>query len=97
MRRILLISNSSGICIKKELEKQGCIVDFFYDKPNEGVICKTLGRIDFRPYRYVLTKYYKCIYEKVKKYRYDTIFFIRGEYVTEAALKFFHLYGWKCV
>lgn len=106
MRRILLISNSSGIYIKKELEKQGFIVDFFNDKPNEGFICKTLGRIDFIPYRYVLTTYYKRIYEKIKKYKYDIIFFIRGEYVTEAALDFFRnkmkeskfiLYMWDSV
>lgn len=106
MSRILLIVNLGGVCIKKELERKGFIVDYFNDKPNDKFICKTLGRVDFKPYRYVLTQYYKRILQRVKNYKYDIILFIRGEYVTERALKIFRkelraskfiLYMWDSV
>lgn len=90
-KRILLIAlteYSKGII--SELQNMGATVDYMCDKPNDGVVCKTLGRLKFKPYMRVIEKYYQ---EKVRGYssnRYDFILSIRGEYtpvVSVQALK----------
>lgn len=87
-KRILLIAlteYSKGIV--SELQNMGAIVDYMCDKPNDGVICKTLGRLKFKPYIKVIERYYE---EKVNNFssnKYDYILAIRGEYTPEASIK----------
>lgn len=87
-KRVLLIAlteYSKGIIA--ELQKMGAKVDYMCDKPNNGVICKSLGRLKFKPYMSVIEKYYR---EKIKEYsanHYDYILSIRGEYTPVESVK----------
>ncbi len=87
-KRILLIALpgfSRGII--KQMKDLGAEADYIGDKPNEGVVCKTLGRLGFKWYQKVLTKYYaKKIAERANR-DFDYILVIRGEYTTPCALK----------
>ena len=76
---------SNGIV--KMMQKIGLQVDYFNDKPNDGVICKTLGRYKVPMYQKVLEKYYKGVIETVKDKEYDYILIIRGEYTPISSLK----------
>ena len=86
-KRILLIAlseYSDGII--KEMLAMGADVDYICDKPNNGAICKTLGRIKFKPYMKTIRDYYsKCIRERAHK-QYDFILSIRGEYTPVESL-----------
>lgn len=87
-KKILLIAlpgYPDGII--KQMKQLGAEVDFINDKPNEGVICKTLGRLQIPLYLRIIDSYY---YEKINALRhkqYDYILVIRGEYTTVEALK----------
>ena len=76
---------SNGIV--KAMQKAGLEVDYFNDKPNDGVVCKTLGRYKVPMYQKVLEKYYKGIIENIKGKEYDYILIIRGEYTPINSLK----------
>ncbi|MBO5098296.1 MAG: capsular biosynthesis protein CpsH [Agathobacter sp.] len=76
---------SNGIV--KAMQKVGLEVDYFNDKPNDGVICKTLGRYKVPMYQKVLEKYYAGIIDSVKDKEYDYILIIRGEYTPINSLK----------
>lgn len=86
-KRILLIAlseYSDGII--KEMSDMGADVDYICDKPNNGVMCKTLGRMKFEPYMNVIRSYYtKCIRGIAHK-QYDYILSIRGEYTPVESL-----------
>ena len=87
-KSVLLISlsgYSNGIV--KEMEALGASVDYINDKPNDGFICKTLGRLQIKFYQNIITKYYSEQINKLKKRDYDYILAIRGEYTTSDALK----------
>ena len=80
-KRILLIAlteYSKGII--QELQHMGAIVDYMCDKPNNGVVCKTLGRMKFKPYLKVINNYYKDKVRGFSANKYDYILSIRGEY-----------------
>lgn len=66
--------------LKCKMESLGAKVDFINDKPNEGVVCKTLGRLHIKEYIPVLEKYYKKQLDQFKSNEYDKIFIIKGEY-----------------
>ena len=76
---------SNGIV--KAMQKIGLEVDYFNDKPNDGVVCKTLGRYKVPMYQKVLEKYYTGIVETIKDKEYDYILIIRGEYTPINSLK----------
>ena len=82
---IALSGYSNGIV--KKMKEMGLEVDYFNDKPNDGVICKTLGRYRVPFYTKVLEKYYKEILESVKSKEYDYIWVLRGEYTPINSLK----------
>ena len=87
-KRILLIAlrgYSDGI--RKKMEDMGAVVDYINDKPNDGVICKTFGRLAFKPYLKVIDKYYEKCIECLKDNKYNFILVIRGEYTTKYALE----------
>lgn len=86
-KRILLISlsgYSNGII--KQMEELGAVVDYINDKPNDGFLCKALGRLQLGFYLKVIDKYYYQKIEQLKSNRYDYILIIRGEYTTVKAL-----------
>lgn len=87
-KRILLIAlteYSKGIIL--ELQNMGAIVDYMCDKPNNGVICKTLGRLKIKPYMKVIERYYKNTIQKFSENKYDYILSIRGEYTPASSVE----------
>lgn len=80
-----LTGYSNGIV--KKMKEIGLEVDYFNDKPNDGVVCKTLGRYKVPFYDKVLEKYYEEIINRVEKKEYDYIWVLRGEYTPIASLK----------
>lgn len=87
-KRILLIAlteYSKGII--SELQKMGASVDYMCDKPNNGVVCKTLGRLKFKPYIRVIEKYYEEKIRIFSKNPYDYILVIRGEYTPATSVR----------
>ena len=86
-KRVLLISlpgYRNGII--KQMEELGLVVDYINDKPNDGFICKTLGRLQLGIYLKVIDNYYFKKIEELKNQNYDYILAIRGEYTTIPAL-----------
>lgn len=92
-KHILLIS-LSGYCegILKKMRDLGADVDYMNDKPNDGFICKTLGRYQAGFYQTVLHNYYKACLEVLKNQKYDFILSIRGEYTPVRTLKLLKSY-----
>lgn len=76
---------SNGIV--KKMKEMGLDVDYFNDKPNDGVVCKTLGRYRVPLYTKVLEKYYKGILDSIETKEYDYIWVLRGEYTPINSLK----------
>ena len=87
-KRIMLIALSgySG-GIVKQMQNMGAIVDYFNDKPNDGFICKTLGRLQLKFYQRVLARYYFSFIDRNINNKYDYILVIRGEYTPCGALR----------
>lgn len=73
--------------IIKKMRDLGADVDCINDKPNEGVLCKTLGRIQIRPYQDIITDYYRQAVNSLPHSYYDYILVLRGEYSTVDSLK----------
>lgn len=76
---------SNGIV--KKMKEMGLEVDYFNDKPNDGVVCKTLGRYRVPFYTKVLEKYYQGILDSIETKEYDYIWVLRGEYTPINSLK----------
>jgi len=86
-KKILLVAlggYSNGIIEK--MKDMGAQVDYINDKPNDGIICKSFGRLKFKPYMKVIDNYYIKKIESLKNNKYDYILVIRGEYTTKKAL-----------
>lgn len=87
-KKILLIAlpgYSDGIVT--QMRNMGAEVDYLNDKPNDGVICKTLGRLKINLYQTVIHNYYKKELAILKNKQYDYILVIRGEYTPADTLK----------
>lgn len=90
---ILLISlpgYRDGIVAK--MRELGAEVDLINDKPNDGFICKALGRYKVKFYEQVINNYYKSQLEPLKEQNYDYILTICGEYTPIETLKLLKLY-----
>lgn len=80
-KRILLImcsGYSDGII--SQMKQMGANVDYLNDKPNDGFICKALGRLQIHLYLSYIEKYYSRQIKRLQNNRYDYILIIRGEY-----------------
>lgn len=87
-KKVLLIAlqgYSAGIIEK--MQEMGAEVDYLNDKPNDGFICKVLGRLKVGFYQGILNNYYTNRLETLKHQDYDFILVIRGEYTPEETLK----------
>lgn len=87
-KRILLIAlpgYRDGIITK--MRELGAETDLIHDKPNDGFICKTLGRYQVGFFQEVLNHYYRKALEPLKSRDYDYILSIRGEYTPISTLK----------
>lgn len=92
-KKILLIAlggYSSGIV--EQMKKMGAEVDYLNDKPNDGVVCKTLGRLKVGFYQKVIHRYYEKALEPLKDRNYDYILVIRGEYTPAESLRLLKKY-----
>ena len=76
----------------KEMQDLGAEVDYIHDKPNEGFVSKTLGRLHVGFYEKVINDYYKNVLEVLKNRDYDYILSIRGEYTPAESLKLMRSY-----
>ena len=86
-KRVLLIAlpgYPKGII--RQMQEMGIDVDYINDKPNDGFLCKTLGRLQIPFYLKVIDRYYDRKIEALKHRHYDYILVIRGEYTTKGAL-----------
>ena len=91
-KKILLVAlsgYSDGII--KEMKKLGAEVDYINDKPNNGFVCKTLGRLQVGFYQKVIHNYYCDQLNKLSDRDYDRILVIRGEYTPIESLKLMRL------
>lgn len=80
-KRILLIVRSGySDGIISQMKQMGATVDYLNDKPNDGFICKALGRLQFPLYLSYIDKYYFRQIDRLRENRYDYILIIRGEY-----------------
>lgn len=87
-KRILLIALSGySNGMTKQMKELGACVDYINDKPNDGFLCKTLGRLQIGFYQKIIDKYYYKKIEELKDNQYDYVLVIRGEYTTINALK----------
>lgn len=87
-KRILLIAlpgYRDGIF--KKLKELGAETELINDKPNEGFVCKTLGRYKVKFYQNIVNNYYKEQLEPLEDRNYDFILSIRGEYTPIETLK----------
>ena len=75
---------SAGIV--DEMKQLGADVVFMPDKPNEGFICKSMGRYRVKAYVPVLENYYHQKLSELKHNRFDYILIIKGEYTPEKSL-----------
>lgn len=92
-KRILLIAlpgYSDGIV--KKMKELGAEVDYIHDKPNEGFVAKTLGRLQLGFYQKVIESYYENVLFPLKERDYDFVLAIRGEYTPINSLKLMREY-----
>ena len=87
-KKVLLIAlpgYSTGII--EAMKSLGAEVDYIHDKPDEGLVSKTLGRLQIGIYQNVLSSYYEKEIDKLKNRDYDYILSIRGEYTPISTLQ----------
>lgn len=87
-KKILLIAlpgYSNGMI--ETMKSMGAQVDYIHDKPNEGFLSKTLGRLNIGFYQKVIADYYNRELDKYKNKDYDFILSIRGEYTPICTLQ----------
>lgn len=82
---IALTEYAAGII--KELENLGANVVYIPDKPNNGLVCKALGRLKFEPYIRVIERYYHKKINEIPADSVDYILVIRGEYTPRKSLE----------
>lgn len=88
-KKVLLIAlpgYSKGIADK--MIDLGYEVLHINDKPNDGVLCKTLGRLKVPFYLKIIDNYYKQILESFECVNFDYVLAIRGEYTPIDTLKY---------
>lgn len=88
-KKILLIAlPGHSNCICETMRQLGYDVVVINDKPNEGVVCKTLGRLKVPFYEKKIESYYKKKLKPYEKTGFDYIVSIRGEYTPANTLKY---------
>lgn len=74
-------------CIADQLRALGAEVDLYDERPNNGVVCKTMLRYNVRLYYPKVAAYYKGIAEANRDKDYDYIFVIKSEAIDKAILQ----------
>lgn len=78
--------------IVKKMKELGADVDYIHDKPNEGFVTKTLGRLQIGFYQKIIESYYENVLFSLKERDYDYVLAIRGEYTPINSLKLMREY-----
>ena len=74
--------------IKKELENQGAIVDYFDERFGNTFLIKSIIRLRIKILvNYLSNKYYLKILKSIKNKNYDRVFFISPETITNFAME----------
>ena len=74
-------------CIAEHLRSLGAQVDLYDERPNNGVLCKTMLRYHIRLYRPKVAAYYQAVAEKNSSRDYDYIFVIKSEAIDAGILQ----------
>lgn len=74
-------------CIADQLRSLGAQVDLYDERPNNGVVCKTMLRYNVRLYYPKVAAYYKSVAEANRDKDYDFIFVIKSEAIDKAILQ----------
>lgn len=69
--------------IAQELVSMGAQVDLYDERPSNSAFCKIMLRKNIKPYRPVVTKYYRQILSKNQNKQYDYVFVIKSEGIDE--------------
>lgn len=89
-KRILFFSaNAFGIPenIVAFMQKMGATVDYFDERPANTFLVKALIRINRNLLARRIDRYYHRIIDKISRYQYDYIFFIKGESISRRNLQ----------
>lgn len=73
--------------IAASMQHLGAIVDYFDERPANTFLVKALIRINRNLLARYIDEYHRRIIEKTSKYRYDYIFFIKGESISKSNLE----------
>jgi hypothetical protein len=79
---ILLISPmffGYEFAVRDKLRLMGAEVTLFDDRPNNGLIARSLIRIDKKLFAYKIAAYYKSITQQITDRRFDIIFLLNPE------------------
>ncbi len=79
-------------CIAAHLRSLGAQVDLYDERPNNGVVCKTMLRYNIRLYRPKVAAYYKAVAEENRGQDYDYIFVIKSEAIDSDILRMLREY-----
>ena len=80
-----LFDYQTEIC--KAMRNAGAIVDYFDERPANSFLVKALIRINRNLLSKYINDYHNRIIQKTRSFRYDYIFFTKGESVSSASLK----------
>ncbi|MBR2040348.1 MAG: hypothetical protein IJ948_03085 [Clostridia bacterium] len=92
--------------IAQAFKDEGYSVDLYDERPNNGFVCKTLLRLNFKPYKSVVQKYIKKVIEQNRDKQYDYVLVVKSEAFGEKELELlrnaytnaeFILYLWDSV
>lgn len=81
-KRILFFApNSFGYEyeIKKELERQGAVVEFYDERPSNTSFVKALIRLNKKRIRFYTNRYFNAVISKYQPDYFDFVFVLRGE------------------
>ena len=74
-------------CIAAQLRAMGAEVDLYDERPNNGVVCKTMLRYNIRLYYPKVAAYYQSVAEQNSHRDYDYIFVIKSEAIDAGILQ----------
>lgn len=72
--------------IKKAMEREGAVVDSFNERPSNNLFVHIIVRVNRNLINKFIEDYYHDIIHKTQEYKYDYIFFIKGESISQSIL-----------
>ena len=73
--------------IQKAMEREGAIVDSYNERPTNNVLARILIRLNRNLIHRYIDRYYGQVISETQGWKYDYIFFIKGESISNAIIK----------